>query len=533
MAPESSKSANRRPRHAFKPPLPAAKSRITDAASRRKSAPARAPSFSPTSSEDGADSATQDSNSSDEAGQSDSAGPPLSTQDPPPNIPPKLLTRLLHYHSEKSGKGDLKIEKEANALVGKYMETFILEAIARAAYERSQADGEGGAGDGFLEHESRRSNGANLKRELPNSEHISNPKRPTFQPSVNACQPQPREPQPNAVLRSMANHVAILSPYYLDHPLIVERAFGGTQYGETSATISEVAIKPLQFSAAWKANRYGSSSSGSDSSGGGSAAASAPASAGSATPSGMVKVHVVKVSNKKGDLKFEPNSMDVNPGEAVQFHFYPKNHSVVQSTFDQPCVPISNIMPQTKGIFSGFMPVKPTDAMMPSFTIVINDTKPIWYYCSQGDHCQDEMVGVINPPKNNQSRTIDSFTSLAKDAPANLSPGEMSTGQMPSYDTPPPASTDSAPVDSTIVASVPAGTAASLPPAPAPSSGGSATVPIVGTNSSGTASTPSGTAGGSAVQSFVPGAGNVFAARLSIISSVALAGIVGLFVTLL
>ncbi|KAL9039375.1 MAG: hypothetical protein Q9214_004905 [Letrouitia sp. 1 TL-2023] len=151
MAPESSTSAGRRPRHAFKPPLPASKSKMSDAASRRKSAPARGPSFSPTTSEGDLNSATKDSSSSDEVGQSDTAGPPLSTQDPPPTIPPKLLTRLLHYHPEKSGKGGLRIEKEANALVGKYMETFILEAIARAAYERSQADGESGAGDGFLE----------------------------------------------------------------------------------------------------------------------------------------------------------------------------------------------------------------------------------------------------------------------------------------------------------------------------------------------------------------------------------------------
>ncbi|KAL9039374.1 MAG: hypothetical protein Q9214_004904 [Letrouitia sp. 1 TL-2023] len=336
----------------------------------------------------------------------------------------------------------------------------------------------------------------------------------------------------SSVPRSLANILRCC----FDQPLTVDGAFRVAMYLPTTFTL------PLLLASSVVATygSYGSSSSGSDSSGGGSAVASAPASAGSASPSGMVKVHVVKVSNKKGDLTFEPNNMDVNPGEVVQFHFYPKNHSVVQSTFDQPCVPISNIMPEKTGFFSGFMPVKPTDAMMPSFMIVVNDTKPIWYYCSQGDHCQEGMVGVINPPKNNQSRTIDTFTSLAKEAPANLSPGEMSTGQMPSGDTP-PASTDSAPVyssapapvDSTVVASVPAGTAASLPPAPAPSSGGSATVPIVGTNSSGTASIPSGTAGGSGVQNFVPGAGNVFAASLSIFSSVALAGIVGLFVTLL
>ncbi|KAL8698359.1 MAG: hypothetical protein Q9201_006616 [Fulgogasparrea decipioides] len=114
--------------------------------------------------------------------------------------------------------------------------------------------------------------------------------------------------------------------------------------------------------------------------------AAAPASASTATPSGQVVVHVVKVSNKKKGLTFEPNNIVAAPGHMVQFHFYPK-----------PCQPIKNNMPSSNGFFSGFMPVKADAAMMPSYTIMINDTKPIWYYCSQGDHCQDGMVGVINP----------------------------------------------------------------------------------------------------------------------------------------
>lgn len=148
--------------------------------------------------------------------------------------------------------------------------------------------------------------------------------------------------------------------------------------------------------------------------------AASPASAGAATPSGHVKVHVVKVSNKKGSLTFEPKNLQVAAGHMVQFQFYPKvsrsrsgcclqkgpswltaipaqSHSVVQSTFDQPCQPIQNNMPSASGFFSGFMPVKAGAEMKPSYTIMVNDTKPIWYYCSQGDHCQKGMVGVINP----------------------------------------------------------------------------------------------------------------------------------------
>ncbi len=45
----------------------------------------------------------------------------------------------------------MKIGKEANTILGKYFDTFVREAIARAAFERSQADEATGTGDGFLE----------------------------------------------------------------------------------------------------------------------------------------------------------------------------------------------------------------------------------------------------------------------------------------------------------------------------------------------------------------------------------------------
>lgn len=70
-----------------------------------------------------------------------------STEDPPPTIPPNFLTRLLHHNFKDS---DVRIGKQANELVGKYIETFIREAIARATFERSETD-DGGLGGEFLE----------------------------------------------------------------------------------------------------------------------------------------------------------------------------------------------------------------------------------------------------------------------------------------------------------------------------------------------------------------------------------------------
>jgi hypothetical protein len=50
-----------------------------------------------------------------------------------------------------------------------------------------------------------------------------------------------------------------------------------------------------------------------------------------------------------------------------------------------------------QGFWSGMMPVGPESKVMPIFSILVNDTKPIWYYCATGKHCQSGMTGVINP----------------------------------------------------------------------------------------------------------------------------------------
>lgn len=155
------------------------------------------------------------------------------------------------------------------------------------------------------------------------------------------------------------------------------------------------------------------------------------AAAGAAASSGAagVKVHVVKVGDESGtSLTFSPADIKAAVGDMVQFHFYPKNHSVVQSTFDQPCEPISNHQPNVQGIFSGFMPVSANSTEMPSFTIPVTDTKPIWFYCSQGKHCQSGMVGVINAPAANTSRTLESYKELAAKASQNLSPTQINGG---------------------------------------------------------------------------------------------------------
>jgi hypothetical protein len=61
---------------------------------------------------------------------------------------------MHEFAQENAGKEHMRMGKGANKAVGKYMDVFVREAIARAVVERREADekeGSGGLGGGFLE----------------------------------------------------------------------------------------------------------------------------------------------------------------------------------------------------------------------------------------------------------------------------------------------------------------------------------------------------------------------------------------------
>ena len=55
-----------------------------------------------------------------------------------------------------------------------------------------------------------------------------------------------------------------------------------------------------------------------------------------------------KVAVGQNGLTFTPDTVHAKVGEDVVFEFFPKNHTVVQASFDNPCNPLEG------GIFSGF-----------------------------------------------------------------------------------------------------------------------------------------------------------------------------------
>ncbi|KAI2614121.1 uncharacterized protein GGS25DRAFT_470393 [Hypoxylon fragiforme] len=121
---------------------------------------------------------------------------------------------------------------------------------------------------------------------------------------------------------------------------------------------------------------------------------------------------------KGSQLKFDPETLDgVNPGDELLFTFFSKNHAVAQSTFDTPCQLKDN------GIFSGFTPNDSPDVAAPTtFTITVNDTKPLWFYCPQsnGNHCQNGMVLSVNAPSS--GNTFDAYKAKAQTAATPSTP---------------------------------------------------------------------------------------------------------------
>ncbi|KAL7628964.1 hypothetical protein AAE478_000482 [Parahypoxylon ruwenzoriense] len=120
---------------------------------------------------------------------------------------------------------------------------------------------------------------------------------------------------------------------------------------------------------------------------------------------------------KGGQLKFDPETLAAQMGDTVTYRFFAKNHAVAQSSFDNPC------QLQENGIFSGFTPTDSPDVEAPTtFTITVNDTKPLWFYCPQtnGNHCQSGMVHSINAPSS--GNTFDAYKAKAQQAATPSTP---------------------------------------------------------------------------------------------------------------
>ncbi|KAN0129616.1 Cupredoxin [Lactarius tabidus] len=117
-------------------------------------------------------------------------------------------------------------------------------------------------------------------------------------------------------------------------------------------------------------------------------------------------------------LVFDPTSVTAQTNDTITFTFSPKNHTVTQSNFTAPCLSLEG------GVDSGFEPVSSGSSEVVSFTIIVNDTNPSWWYCRQTSHCQNGMVFAVNPTTN---QTFEQFQATAKASSADGSPPSNSS----------------------------------------------------------------------------------------------------------
>lgn len=156
----------------------------------------------------------------------------------------------------------------------------------------------------------------------------------------------------------------------------------------------------------------------------------------SSTRTAPATTTTVNVGN--GDHSFKPDLIQALPGDTVEFRFGPTNHSVVRSEYEYPCIPYEMTGRGKTGFFSGFEVVdiilddvskqtsnehRDTDYFQPpAWQIKINDTEPIFFYCSAPDSCNVwGMVGVINPSKD---QSLARQRQMAKEAKFVMQPGE-------------------------------------------------------------------------------------------------------------
>ncbi|EGG09707.1 uncharacterized protein MELLADRAFT_29106, partial [Melampsora larici-populina 98AG31] len=140
---------------------------------------------------------------------------------------------------------------------------------------------------------------------------------------------------------------------------------------------------------------------------------------------------------EKGRI-YTPNNIKAAINDTVTFMFQIKNHTVTQSAFAEPCTHLVNMTSNQSGFRSGFVPVAAMTPMgeMPSWTLRVDVSTPLWFFCEQVSHCSSGMVGAINAPDAGD-KTFEAF----------LKSAESQGGAAPAEGGAPPAEGGAAPAE--------------------------------------------------------------------------------------
>lgn len=103
--------------------------------------------------------------------------------------------------------------------------------------------------------------------------------------------------------------------------------------------------------------------------------------------------HTVIVAPSQGVLRYVPVYTTANVGDTVEFVWHANEHTVTKSSELEICNKTSEAPVFASGEHNATF----------TFSQVINDTNPIYYYCGTPTHCEKGMFGMINAPSTNSS----------------------------------------------------------------------------------------------------------------------------------
>lgn len=92
---------------------------------------------------------------------------------------------------------------------------------------------------------------------------------------------------------------------------------------------------------------------------------------------------------------FVPNTVTAAVGDIIQFQFSNGNHTVTQSTDNNPCQPLQ--LNDPTAIHSGHIPFVDGQTTVGTFNMPITKADTLFLYCATGPHCQNGQVMVVNP----------------------------------------------------------------------------------------------------------------------------------------
>ncbi|KAF7372869.1 Cupredoxin [Mycena sanguinolenta] len=131
--------------------------------------------------------------------------------------------------------------------------------------------------------------------------------------------------------------------------------------------------------------------------------------------------NILVLVGANNQLTFSPSNVTANVGDTVTFQFESRNHSVTQSSFASPCVPLA------QGIDSGFQPVGIDVTALPTFSFTLNNAStPLFFFSKQNGECEQGMVFSINANPDS-AKSFAAFQAAAEKSATPPAPGSSAT----------------------------------------------------------------------------------------------------------